>query len=73
VIVTNPRLGIYESDLLEVEMKSRVIQLYIDVSIWNKMAILGPGCIQVKGEIVRIVTGIRCEGGRRFRDQRTDD
>ena len=30
---------------------------------------LGLGRIQVKGEIVRIVTGIRCESRRNFRDQ----
>ena len=54
-------------------MKSRVVQFYIDVSIWSMMAILGLGCIQVRGEIVRIVIGIRHEGRRRLRDQRTDD
>jgi len=40
----------------EMEMKSRVVQLYIDVSTRNMMAILRLGCIQVNGEIIRIVT-----------------
>jgi len=41
------------------EMKSRVVQLCIDMSIWSMVVILGFGRIQVKGEIIRIVTGIR--------------
>jgi len=45
------------------EMKSRFVQLCIDASTWNIVAILGLGQIQVKGEIVRIMTGIR-RGGR---------
>jgi len=36
------------------------------------VAILGLGRIQVKREIVRIMTGIRHEDRRNFRDQRTD-
>ena len=43
-------------------MKSRVIQLRIDVSTWRMMAILELGCIQVKRKIVRIVTRIHREG-----------
>ena len=54
------------------EMKSRVVQLCIDVSTWSMLAILGLGHIQVKGKIVRIMTGIHREGRRSFRDQRTD-
>jgi len=53
----------------EMEMKSRVVQLFIDVITWNMMVILGIGCIQVNGEIVRIVTGIHRENRGRFRDQ----
>jgi len=33
------------------------------------IAILGLECIQIKGEIVRIVTQICCEGRRSFRNQ----
>ena len=44
------------------KMKSRVVQLCIDVSTWSMLVILGLGCIQVKGKIVRIMTGIRREG-----------
>jgi len=36
------------------------------------VTILGLGRIRVEGEIVRIMTGIRREGRRNFRDQRTD-
>ena len=53
-------------------MKSRFAQLCIDVSIWSMIAILGLGRIQVKEEIVRIMTRIRREGRQNFRDQRTD-
>ena len=56
----------------EMEMKSRVVQLCIDVSTWSMVPILELGCIQVKGEIVRIVTGIHREGRRSFRNQRTN-
>ena len=48
------------------EMKSRVVQLFIDVSTWSMMAILGLERIQVKGEIVSIVTEIHREGRRNF-------
>ena len=34
------------------------------------VAILGLGRIQIKGEIVRIMTGIRREGRQNFKDQR---
>ena len=34
------------------------------------MAILEFGCIQVKGEIVRIMTDIHHEGKRNFEDQK---
>ena len=53
----------------EMEIKSRVVQLCIDVSTWSMVAILGLGRIQVKGQISRIVTRIRREGRRSFRDQ----
>jgi len=54
------------------EMKSRIIQLCIDASTWSMVAMLGLGHIQVKGKIVRIMTGIRREGRRNFEDkQRT--
>ena len=43
------------------EMKSRVIQLCIDVSTWSMVGVLRLGHIQVKGEIVKIVTEINCE------------
>jgi len=36
------------------------------------VAILGLERIQVKEKIVRIMTGIRREGRRKFRDQRTN-
>ena len=54
------------------EMKSRVVQLCIDVSIWSMVAILELGRIQIKREIVRIVTRIRREGRRSFGYQRTE-
>jgi len=44
------------------EVKLRVVQLYIDVSTWSMVTILGLVRIQVKGEIVMIMTGIRREG-----------
>ena len=53
------------------EMKSKFVQLCIDVSTWSMMAILRLGRIQVKGEIVRIMTGIHREGRRNFEDQKT--
>ena len=56
----------------EIEIKSRVVQLCIDVSTWSLVAILRLERIQVKGEIVRIMTRIRREGRKNFRDQRTD-
>jgi len=49
-------------------MKSRVVQLCIDVSIKSMVAILRLGCIQVIGEIVRITTRIYHKGRRNFRD-----
>ena len=33
----------------------KFVQLCVDASIWNMVAILGFGRIQVKGEIVRIM------------------
>ena len=48
------------------EMKSRVVHLFIDVNKWNMVAIIGLGRIQVKGEIIRILIRIRHEN---FRDQ----
>jgi len=53
-------------------MKSRVVQLCIDVSRWSMVAIFGFGHIQVKEDIVSIMTGIQREGRQNFRDQRTD-
>jgi len=53
-------------------MKLKVVQLCIDVSTWSMVVILGLGHIKVKGEIIRIMTGIRREGRRNFRDQRTN-
>jgi len=52
-------------------MKLRFVQLCIDVSTWNIVAILGLRRIQVKVEIVRIMIGIHREG-QKFRDHRTD-
>jgi len=40
------------------EMKSRVVQLCIDVTTWSIVVILRLRRIQVKREIVRIVIGI---------------
>ena len=54
------------------EMKSTIVQLCIDVSTWSMVAIFRLGHIQVKGEIVRIVTRIRREDRRNFEDQRKD-
>ena len=45
----------------EMVMKSRIVQLCIDMSTWSMVTILRFGHIQVKGEIVRIMTGIRRE------------
>ena len=56
----------------EMEKKSRVVQLCIDVSTWSMVAIFGLCRIQVKEKIVRIMTGIRRGRKRNFRDQRTD-
>ena len=55
----------------EMKMKSRVVQLCIDVSTWSIIATLGLERIQVKREIVTIMTGIRREGRRNFRVQRS--
>ena len=49
------------------ELKSRFVQLCIDVSIWNMVVILELGRIQVKGEIVRIMTRIHHKGRRNFK------
>ena len=43
------------------EMKSKVVQLCIDVSTWSMVAVLGLEHVQVKRGIVRIMTGIRRE------------
>jgi len=51
------------------EMKSKVVQFYIDVGTWNMMAILGLRRIQVNGEIVRILTLIRHGVDENFTDQ----
>ena len=56
----------------EMEMKLKVVQLCIDMSIWSLVAILELGRIPIKGEIVRIVTGKHREGRRNFGDERTD-
>ena len=56
----------------EMEMKSRVVQLCIDMSTWSKMDILGFERNRVKGEIIRIVSRIHREDRQNFRDQRTD-
>jgi len=52
------------------EMKLRIVQLCIDLSTWSMMTILRLGRIQVKGEIIRIVTWIRREGRQSFRGWR---
>ena len=54
------------------ERKSRVVQLCIDVSTWNMMTILRLERIQVKREIVRILTQIRHGGRRKLQRSRTD-
>ena len=43
------------------EMKSRIVQLCIDVTTWSIVVILRLRSIQVKREIIRIVIGIRRE------------
>jgi len=53
-------------------MKSIFVQLCLDASTWSMVAILGLELIRVKGEIIRIVTGIHREGRRNFGDQKTD-
>jgi len=53
-------------------MKSRIVQLWINVAIWNMMAILELGRIQVKGEIVRILTRIRHRARQKLQRSRTD-
>ena len=68
--VVNLMRGLWRRES-EMEMKSRVIHLCIDVSTWSMVAILELGRIRVKGEIVRILTRIRREGRRNFGDQRT--
>ena len=44
----------------------------MDVSTRSMEAILGFGCIQVKEEIVKIMTGIRREDRQNFEDQKTN-
>ena len=53
-------------------MKSRVVRLCIDVGTWNKMAILRLRRIQIKREIVRILTRIHHGGRRKLQRSRTD-
>jgi len=55
----------------EMEMKSRVVQWCIDACTLNMIAILGLRHIQVKGEIVRILTRIRHEGSWKLHRSRT--
>ena len=55
--VVNPMRGLWTRGS-EMEMKSRVVQLCIDVSTWSIVNVLRLRRIQVKGEIVRIMTGI---------------
>ena len=57
-------------EVSEMEMKSKVVQLCIDVSTWSMVAILGLEHIQVKTGIVRIMIGIRREYRRNFENQR---
>ena len=64
--VVNPMRGLWRRES-EMKMKSRIIQLCIDVSTWSMMAILGLKCIQIKEKIVRIVIRIRREGRQSFR------
>ena len=54
-------------------MKLRVVQMRIDVSTWSMVVILRLGRIQVKEEIVSIMTRIRREDRRSFRGPRTDE
>ena len=53
---------------MEMKIKSRIVQLCIDVSTWSMVTNLRFVHIQVKREIVRIMTGIR-EDRRNFKDQ----
>jgi len=48
------------------KMKSRLVQLCMNASTWSMVAILELGCIRVKGDIIRIMTGIRREGKQNF-------
>jgi len=63
----NPIRGFRKEN--EMEMKSRIVQLCIDASTWSMVAIFRLGGIPVKGEIIRIVIGIRRESRRNFKDQ----
>jgi len=67
----NPMRGLWRRGS-EMEMKSRVVQLCIEVSTWSMMAIFGLERIRVKGKIVRIVSGIHREGRKSFIYQRMD-
>jgi len=49
----NPMRGLWRREIKMV-MKSSLIQLHVDASICNMVAILGLGHIRVKGEIIRI-------------------
>jgi len=53
-------------------MKSKIVQLFVDVSTWSTITILRLGRIQVKREIIRIVTQIRVKV-KKFRDQEQID
>ena len=55
----NPMRGLWRR---EREMEMKFIQLCVDASTWSMVAILRLGRIQVKGEIIRIMTGILLEG-----------
>ena len=46
----------------------KFVQLCVDGNTWNMVAILRLGRIQVKGEIVRIMTRIRHEGSQLMSD-----
>ena len=50
-------------------MKSRVIQLCINVGTWNMTAILGLGYIQVRGGLLGFRLEYVMEVGENFRDQ----
>ena len=50
------------------EDEVKFVQLCVDVSTWNMVAIRGLGRIQVKGEIVRIMTWICHEGSQLMSD-----